>query len=82
MSGWLILSKLREHGLYAKGEKCEFDHTSVEFLGYVIFPSGITMDPRKVATIHDWLIPTRLKEVQSFLGLPISIDGLSTGFPQ
>jgi hypothetical protein len=64
----LILSKLREHGLYAKGEKCEFNRTSVEFLGYVISPSGITMDPRKVATNHDWPIPTRLKEVQSFLG--------------
>ena len=64
----LILTKLREHGLYAKSEKCEFDRTSVEFLGYVISPPGITMDPRKVATIHDWPIPTRLKEVQSFLG--------------
>mgnify|MGYP000532974220 FL=1 len=64
----LVLSKLREHGLYAKSEKCEFDRTSVEFLGYVISPSGITMDARKVAAITDWPVPTRLKEVQSFLG--------------
>ena len=32
----LVLAKLREHELYAKSEKCEFDRTSVEFLGYVI----------------------------------------------
>ena len=32
----LILSKLQEHGFYEKPEKCEFDLTSVEFLGYVI----------------------------------------------
>ena len=32
----LVLSKVREHGLYAKSEKCEFDPTCVEFLGYVI----------------------------------------------
>ena len=64
----LILAKLREHGLYAKSEKCEFDQTSMEFLGYVISPSRIRMDTRKVATIQDWPIPTRLKEVQSFLG--------------
>ena len=64
----LVLTKLREHGLYAKREKCEFDRTSVEFLGYVISPSGITMDTRKVATIQAWPVPTRLKEVQSFLG--------------
>ena len=35
-----VLSKLWEHGMYAKSEKCEFDRTSVEFLGYVISPSG------------------------------------------
>ena len=34
----LILSKLRDHGLYAKSKKCEFDRNSVEFLGYVISP--------------------------------------------
>ena len=64
----LVLSKLREHGLYAKSEKCEFDRTSVEFLGYMISPSGITMDARKVVAITDWPVPTQLKEVQSFLG--------------
>ena len=32
----LVLAKLPEHGLYAKSEKCEFDRTFVEFLGYVI----------------------------------------------
>ena len=32
----LVLAKLREHRLYAKSEKCEFDRTSIEFLEYVI----------------------------------------------
>ena len=40
----LVLTKLREHGLYAKSEKCEFDRTSVtEFLGYVISTQGIVV---------------------------------------
>ena len=64
----LTLSKLREHGLYAKREKCEFDCNSVEFLGYVISPQGITMDPRKIKTIQEWATPKRVKDVQSFLG--------------
>jgi hypothetical protein len=34
----LVLAMLREHGLYAKLEKCEFDKSSVVFLGYVISP--------------------------------------------
>ena len=29
----LIRFKLREHGLYAKREKCEFDRNSIEFIG-------------------------------------------------
>jgi hypothetical protein len=64
----LVLTKLREHGLYAKLEKCEFHCSSVEFLGYIISLDGITMDNKKVATICEWAAPTRVKEVQSFLG--------------
>ena len=54
----LILSKLREHGLYAKRQKCEFDRNSIEFIGYLISPQGITMDPRKIKTvIQEWATP-------------------------
>jgi hypothetical protein len=59
-----------------------FDRTFVEFLVYVISPSRITMDMRKVVAIHDWPIPTRLKEVQLFLGFAnfyqLFIDRFST----
>ena len=48
----LVLAKLWEHGLYAKSEKCEFDRTSIEFLGYIISPNGITMDMKKVSVIR------------------------------
>jgi len=48
---WLVLAKLREHGLYTKLEKCEFDKSLVEFLGYVIPQDGISMDKLKVETI-------------------------------
>jgi hypothetical protein len=47
----LVLTTLWEHGLYAKLEKCEFDKSSVAFLGYVISPDGIFMDKSKVETI-------------------------------
>ncbi len=47
----LVLATLREHGLYAKLEKCEFDKSLVAFLGYVISPDGIFMDKSKVKTI-------------------------------
>ncbi len=64
----LVLATLQEHGLYAKMEKCEFDKSSVAFLGYVISPDGIFMDKSKVETIPCWAIPSLVKDVQCFLG--------------
>ena len=48
-----VLQRLREYGLYAKLEKCSFDQSQVEFLGYVVSQKGISMDPSKVQTILD-----------------------------
>ena len=47
----LVLRQLREHGIYAKLEKCSFDCNQVEFLGYVISSEGISMDPAKVQNV-------------------------------
>ena len=76
----LVLTKLREYGLYAKSEKCELDRTSIEFLGYMISPTGITMDERKVAAITDWPLPIQLKEVQLFLGFANFYSRFIDGF--
>jgi hypothetical protein len=64
----LVLERLRNAGLYVKGEKCEFHVDHVEFLGFCINPSGVTMDPKKVSAIMDWPSPKSLHDVQSFLG--------------
>lgn len=63
-----VLQRLRDVGLYAKAEKCEFHTNKVEFLGFIISPSGISMDPKKVKNILDWPAPTTLTEARSFLG--------------
>jgi hypothetical protein len=64
-----VLRKLKENDLFLKPEKCTFDATEIEFLGLVIGPDGIKMDPIKVEAITSWPIPKRIKEVQAFLGL-------------
>ena len=63
-----ILAKLREAKLYAKLSKCQFSVKKTEFLGYIIEPNGITIDPKKVQVIVNWEIPWNVKDVQSFLG--------------
>jgi hypothetical protein len=41
----------------------------VLFLGHVISPKGIMVDPGKVRDVLDWKPPTSMHQVQSFLGL-------------
>jgi hypothetical protein len=65
----IVLERLREHKLYAKFNKCEFWITEVPFLGHVVSPEGITVDPSKVKKVLDWMLPTSVSEVRSLLGL-------------
>jgi transposase InsO family protein len=63
-----VLERLRKYGLFAKLSKCEFSVTEVEFLGYIIGTAGVSMDPRRVATIREWKEPQSYREIQVFLG--------------
>ncbi|KAJ1044905.1 hypothetical protein NDA10_004575 [Ustilago hordei] len=55
-------------GLFAKLSKCEFHTKTVEFLGYIIKPTGIEMDPEKVCTVKEWPMPESIHDIQRFLG--------------
>jgi hypothetical protein len=65
----IVLTRLRDHQLYAKFSKCEFWLKTVPFLGHVLSENGISVDPSKVQEVMDWKKPTIVHEVQSFLGL-------------
>jgi hypothetical protein len=65
----IVLTRLREHRLYAKFSKCELWLKTVPFLGHVLSESGISVDPSKVQEVMDWKSPTTVHEVRSFLGL-------------
>ena len=63
-----VLRRLWEHNLFANGKKCVFHMDSIEYLGHIIGPGGLWMDPGKVKIIQDWLEPKKVKGIQSFLG--------------
>jgi len=44
----IVLTRLREHHLYAKFSKCEFWLKRVPFLGHILSEEGIVVDPSKV----------------------------------
>ncbi|XP_053575677.1 uncharacterized protein LOC128664910 [Bombina bombina] len=49
-------------------EKCQFHKDTIKFLGYIISPKGIQMDPEKLTAIANWPTPTSMKSLQRFLG--------------
>ena len=63
-----LLQRLQENDLFLKAEKCVFDTDEVEFLGMIIRPDHVAMDPTKLNGIKDWPVPTTVKGVRSFLG--------------
>jgi len=48
-----VLKRLHKASLYAKAEKCEFHSELVEYLGYILSPSGLTMSDDKIKIIQD-----------------------------
>jgi hypothetical protein len=65
----IVLTRLREHQLYAKFSKCEFWLREVPFLGHVLSDGGIMVDPVKVQEVLNWKAPISVHEVRSFLRL-------------
>ena len=63
-----VLQRLREHNLHAKLGKCTFHTDTIEYLGFIVSPAGLTMDPKKTKVVHDWPVPKNVKDIQSFLG--------------
>ena len=47
----IVLAQLWEHKLYAKFNKCEFWLDRVKFLGHVLTPDDISVDPNKVQDV-------------------------------
>jgi hypothetical protein len=64
----MVLQRLRENKLFLKLDKCEFERTSIEYLGLIVSEGQVSMDPVKVKGVQEWPRPKNKKEVQSFLG--------------
>ena len=65
----IVLQTLRENQLFAKLSKCDFWLKEVSFLGHIVSPEGIRVDPVKIEAIVNWKPPRNVTEVRSFLGL-------------
>ncbi|KAI0992056.1 hypothetical protein K3495_g16130, partial [Podosphaera aphanis] len=63
-----VLQRLRDAGLQADINKCEFNVQRTKYLGFIISIDGIEVDPEKISVVKNWSYPSNVKGVQSFLG--------------
>jgi len=63
-----VLECLCEYNLHSKPQKCLFHTQKIEFLGFMVTPTGISMDMAKTNAVSVWPTLTNLKAVQAFLG--------------
>ena len=62
-----VLQRMTELDLHLKLEKCQFNVPEVKYLGMIIKPGQLAMDPVKLDGITTWPTPTKVKDVRSFL---------------
>ena len=59
---------IEKHNIYFKQLKCSFDIEEILILEVVVGWGEVQMENDKVKTVKKWKIPTKIKEVESFLG--------------
>lgn len=52
-----------------KPSKCKFGYTEINILGHIVNETGTHPDRNKLKAINDFLVPKKVKDVQSFVGL-------------
>ena len=76
-----VLQRLKELDLHLKIKKCKFNVSHIDYLGMVLSPGHIEMDPTKLNGIRNWSTPAKVKDVHSFLGLPTSTESSLATIP-
>jgi len=63
-----VLRALRKYNLRLKPSKSEFHTQRVKFVGCVMTPDRVEVDPEKIEKVKEWPVPESVKDVQSFHG--------------
>jgi len=63
-----FLKITEKHNLCFKQSKCDFNMEEIPILGVVIGRGQVQIETNKVKAVKEWKTPTKIKEVESFLG--------------
>ena len=64
-----VLARIRDAGPTLIEEKCEFNKSSVKFLGQLVDENGARPDPEKVVAIQEMKRPESITKLCRFLGM-------------
>ena len=63
-----FLKITERHNLCFKQSKCNFNIEEIPILGVIVGKGQVQMETNKVKAVKEWKTPTKIKEVESFLG--------------
>ena len=63
-----FLKIAEKHNLYFKQSKCDFNMKEIPILGVIVGKEQVKMEQEKIKAVKEWKTPTRVKDVESFLG--------------
>ena len=64
-----LFSRLSEYGLLLKPSKCKIGLKEISFLGHILTPTGIKIQPNKIKAIQELKPPGSKDELRSVLGM-------------
>lgn len=65
----VVLGRLRKAGLTVRLSKVVFATQEISFLGHLVSPSGVRIDPERTRAIREFPIPRDVKALSRFIGM-------------
>ena len=63
-----FLKIVEKHNLCFKRSKCDFNMEEIPILGVIVGKEQVKMEQEKIKVVKEWKTPTKVKDVESFLG--------------
>ena len=63
-----FLKIAEKHNLCFKQSKCNFNIEEIPILGVIVGKGQVKMEQEKIKAVKEWKTPTKVKDVESFLG--------------
>ena len=67
---WTVrfLKIAEKYNLYFKQSKCDFNMKEISILEVIVGKEQVKMEQEKIKAVKEWNMPTKVKDVKSFLG--------------